>query len=151
MSPGSTNPSKAPQDSNAARLPQFPVSDWQNNGTYNVIPSLPLSHFQNAPQPDLTDEDAEADEWDNAEYERQMQVHLEQQYGGYKVLELREISKGRGLRVRGCEDELVQRLAKDDVLRMYGGGRSGGHGSGQGADEKGKGKPGDRLGQSSSL
>lgn len=44
-------------------------------------------------------------------------------------MELRRICKGRKLRVRGNKDELVKRLAVDDVKKMY-------HGGGQCGDMK---------------
>lgn len=68
---------------------------------------------------EATDADAPADEWDDPEYQRQMQVHLMTQYEKTSLMDLRRICKGRKLRVRGNKNDLVERLASDDVKNMY--------------------------------
>jgi hypothetical protein len=87
-------------------------------GTHQVIRSPPITEQEWA---EATDEDAPADEWDDAEYQRQMQWLLMKQYEKTCLLDLRRICKGRGLRVRGNKSELVERLASVDVEVMYGG------------------------------
>lgn len=49
-----------------------------------------------------------------------MYVHLVKVYARTNLMDLRKICKGRKLRVRGNKDELVERLASDDVTQMYG-------------------------------
>ena len=87
-------------------------------GTYQIIRSSPITEQDWA---EATDEDAPADEWDDAEYHRQMQWLLMKQYEKTCLMDLRRICKGRGLRVRGNKVELVERLATADVEEMYGG------------------------------
>ena len=89
------------------------------NDTYQIIRSSPFTEQDWA---EATDADAPADEWDDAEYHRQMRLHLMKQYEKDCLMDLRRICKGRGLRVRGNKNELVERLASADVERMYGGG-----------------------------
>lgn len=87
--------------------------------TYQIIRSSPFTEQDWA---EASDADAPADEWDEAEYDRQMRVHLIKVYEKTCLMDLRRICKGRKLRVRGNKDELVERLASDDVKKMYGGG-----------------------------
>jgi hypothetical protein len=89
------------------------------NDTYQIIRSSPFTEQDWA---EVTDADAPTDEWDDAEYHRQMRVHLMMQYEKTCLMDLRKICKGRGLRVRGNKNELVERLASADVEKMYGGG-----------------------------
>lgn len=91
------------------------------NNTYQVIRSSPFTEHDWA---GATDDDAPADEWDDAEYHRQMQVHSMKQYEKTCLMDLRRICKGHGLRVRGNKHELVERLASDDVEKIYGGSAS---------------------------
>ena len=84
--------------------------------TYQIIRSSPFTAQDWA---EATDADAPADEWDEAEYDRQMVVHLSEQYEHWMLMDLRRVCKGRKLRVRGNKDELVIRLAEDDVRKMY--------------------------------
>lgn len=87
--------------------------------TYRTLRSLafPPQDWASA-----TDADAPADEWDDAEYTRQMFVHLQKQYERRLLMELRRECKRRKLRVRGNKNELVDRLAADDVRIMNGSG-----------------------------
>jgi hypothetical protein len=90
-----------------------------HHDTYQIIRSSPFTEHDWA---DASDADAPADEWDDAEYDRQMRVLLMKVYDKTCLMDLRRICKGRKLRVRGNKDELVERLARDDVRKMYGGG-----------------------------
>ena len=90
---------------------------YTGQGTYRIIRSSPFSKQDWA---EATDADLSADEWDEAEYSRQMCGHLQKQYQSRILMDLRRICKERKLRVRGNKDELVVRLAEDDVRRMYG-------------------------------
>ncbi|KAF1929582.1 uncharacterized protein M421DRAFT_124449 [Didymella exigua CBS 183.55] len=87
--------------------------------TYQIIRSQPFTEQDWA---EASDYDAPADEWDDAEYDRQMHVHLMKMYAKTCLMDLRKVCKGRKLRVRGNKDELADRLASNDVSKMYGGG-----------------------------
>ena len=91
--------------------------DYTSHDTYQIIRSSPFTEQDWA---EASDADAPADEWDDAEYNRQMCGHLQKQYQVIPLMELRRVCKGRKLRVRGNKDELVLRLAEDDVRKMYG-------------------------------
>ncbi|KAJ4317064.1 hypothetical protein N0V94_005139 [Neodidymelliopsis sp. IMI 364377] len=99
----------------------FPSRQQDNSrrGTYHIIRSAPFTEQDWA---SATDTDAPADEWDEAEYERQMYEHLTQVYAGKMIMELRRLCKNSGLRARGNKDELIDRLAAHDVRVMYGAG-----------------------------
>lgn len=92
-------------------------SSYTAIGTYHVIRSSPYSERDWA---EASDADAPADEWDEAEYNRQMRVVLTKNYEGKVLIELRRMCKRRKLKVRGNKDELAARLARDDVEKMYG-------------------------------
>lgn len=99
--------------SSGVRTPS--ASPFRN--TYQIICSSPFTEKDWA---EASDTDAPTDEWNDAEYDRQMYVHLVKVYARTNLMDLRKICKGRKLRVRGNKDELVERLASDDVTQMYG-------------------------------
>jgi hypothetical protein len=108
--------------SNSSRAPATSPPRQQDNtgrGTYHIIRSTPFTEQDWA---NASDTDAPADEWDEAEYERQMYEHLKQVYAGKLIMELRRLCKNSGLRVRGNKDELIDRLVAHDVRVMYGAG-----------------------------
>lgn len=88
-------------------------------GTYHVISSSPFTAQDLA---EASDTDAPADEWGEEEYDRQMLVMLMKHYEEKTLMDLRKICKARKLRVRGNKVDLIERLARDDVQKMYHGG-----------------------------
>lgn len=109
----SSKPSDFSTSSNLSVREQDPTG----RGTWHIIRSSPFTEQDWA---EATQADAAADEWDEAEYARQMRVHLMKVYEGRLLMDLRRDCKQRGLRVRGNKAELVERLAEDDVQRIYG-------------------------------
>lgn len=103
--------------SSSKGLPFFEDSDYTKRGTHVIIPSV---IFSEQDWTEATDTDAPADEWDEAEYNRQMRLHLTKVYGSKTLLYLRELLRNRGLKIRGNKDVVAARLAQDHVRRMYG-------------------------------
>ncbi|KAF2134187.1 hypothetical protein P153DRAFT_381368 [Dothidotthia symphoricarpi CBS 119687] len=81
--------------------------------------SQPTSHTQDA----ITDLDAAG--INEAEDERQYRAHWQQQYEAKGIMELRELCRGEGVKIRGSKAELVSRLVRIEVEgyrgRGYGG------------------------------
>jgi lantibiotic modifying enzyme len=63
----------------------------------------------------LTDVDAEVDEWDDAEYERQMRVTWARFYSAKLQNEVRDECKKRELRIWGHKHLLVERIVNHDI------------------------------------
>lgn len=109
MSPKDTDP-------RPRYLPPSQNSDYMKRGIYHIIPSLPSEKAGS----EISDTDAEADGWDEAEYKRQTQVHFTELYKGQALMELRKMCKERNLRVRGNKSELAKRLARENVEIIFG-------------------------------
>jgi hypothetical protein len=70
-------------------------------------------------QQDLSDADAEADEWDDAEYERQMRVTLMKVYSAKHQNQVRDECKKRDLRIWGHKHLLVERIVNHDIQKQF--------------------------------
>ena len=70
-------------------------------------------------QQDLSDADAEADEWDDAEYERQMRVTLTKVYSAKHTNEVRAECKKRDLRIWGHKHLLVERIVNYEIQKQF--------------------------------
>lgn len=72
-----------------------------------------------ADNPELSDTDAEADEWDDAEYARQMKASLMQVYSPMHRDLVREECKKRDLRIWGHKHVMVERIVNHDVEKAF--------------------------------
>jgi alpha-D-ribose 1-methylphosphonate 5-triphosphate diphosphatase PhnM len=72
-----------------------------------------------ADKQEVSDADAEADEWDDAEYERRMKWRLTQVYSQKSRMELRDECRDRNLHVGGHKKTLVERVVNHDVQKAF--------------------------------
>ena len=87
-----------------------------------------------ADNPEWSDTDAEADEWDDAEYARQMKASLTQVYSPMHRDLIREECKKRDLRIWGHKQVMVERIVNHDVEKAFAWGAQEGIGGEEASD-----------------
>lgn len=62
--------------------------------------------------------DKDANSLDEAEENEQLRRHYQQQFKARTLMQLRQLCKQRQLKIRGSKDELVERLAENEIAKL---------------------------------